>query len=92
MLSSVHAYTHDDVLRCLEGEPIHSFPLAEAARRGIGRVLVAERGAILLDEGDETFMLYAPNMERGIEVLKAFPNMPVLDLLSAELVAPACDI
>ena len=52
----------------LKDAPLRAFPLLEAARRGIGEVVVAEEGCVLVNIDDGQQLLYAPDRELGRSV------------------------
>lgn len=56
-------------LEILAHEPMTAFPLAEQIRRGIGRVVVADKDVIFLKDGDANQTLYATKREAGRDVL-----------------------
>ena len=56
-------------LKLLKGAPMTAFPLAEQIRRGIGRVMVADKNAIFLYDSPSCQFLYALEREAGRNVL-----------------------
>ena len=69
----------------LSDAPRVAFPLVEALRRGIGRVVFAEEGCVLLDIDGTQSLLYAPDREMGEAVLAMFVGTPTICLLGKEL-------
>lgn len=68
-------------LEILSHEPMTAFPLAEQIRRGIGRVVVAEKNVIFLKDGDANQTLYATERIAGRNVLASCVAPTVLCML-----------
>lgn len=77
--------THEEALALLDGAPRCAFPLAEALRRGIGHVLFAREGCVLLDVGDDQCILYAPDGELGADVVSLYVQTALLGVLGPQL-------
>ena len=73
----------------LRDAPREAFPLVEALRRGVGRVLFADQGCVLLDAGDGRSLLYAPDRDLGEAVLSLFVDTPMVGLLGQPITESA---
>ena len=90
----LEATGYDDMLRVralrlLKDAPRVALPLAETLRRGIGKVLFAQEGCILLRVDDGRSMAYAPDASLGETVVSMLVDTPCLDVLGAGLAEPA---
>ncbi|MBQ9007401.1 MAG: GNAT family N-acetyltransferase [Atopobiaceae bacterium] len=65
----------------LQDAPRAAFPLVDALRRDIGRVVFAEDGCVLLDVDGALSLLYATDREMGEAVLALYADTPVVGLL-----------
>lgn len=78
-------------LKLLARSARRAFPLVEAARRGIGRFVLVEKGCVLFDAGDDQLLLFAPDHDRGRAVLLALCDSYALGLLEPGLLGAARD-
>lgn len=72
-------------LGLLEGAPRGVFPLEEALRRGIGEVVFAQDGAVLLDDGDGQCILFATDAQRAADVAATLVGGPVIMCLAPKV-------
>lgn len=83
--------TGQDVLRtrakeALRDAPRRAFPLVEAVRRGLGRVVFARVGCVLLELPDGQELFWASDYELGRSVIAAVMKGQVVDALEPGLV------
>ena len=73
-------------LEALTGAPRRTLPLSEALRRGLGVVVFAQRGCVLLRLDDGVQMFWAGDHDLGRAVIAALMEPTVVDVLEPALV------
>ena len=76
-------------LRLLKAAHRRVFPLMEALRRGIGQVLAAEKGCVILDLGNGQMLAWTPDATRSMDLLSQCGNLTALGLFNSEILGDA---
>lgn len=76
------------VARALEltaQSPLVTFPIRECLRRGLGRVVIAQKGAVLLVLASGNQLLWAPDTGLGERIVREVLNRDLVTLMTPEL-------
>ncbi|MCI6548438.1 MAG: GNAT family N-acetyltransferase, partial [Coriobacteriaceae bacterium] len=77
-------------IELLSGGPREAFPILECARRGIGEVLVAEKGVCVLDVPRHGTFVWGTSRKAAREALNAFSSRDLVCVLGSTPVHDAC--
>lgn len=69
----------------LEGAPRVAIPVQECLRRGMGKVLFAEQGCVLVEVDDDLCLVYGPDEELASDVVAMLVRTTVLGICGAGL-------